>query len=317
MKKKEKPPRLKAQIRQLEDRIQSLESFIRDLGQTEPAESGQSDADQSGAFPKFFKRGLKQRYLTRVQKVLDQPDFDYFLFEHANRESDAKLQARLTQIVELFLGKGNVLDVGCGRGDFLQVMKEKFIPAYGIDTNRDSVAECQERGLEAMEADAFDHLPTVPRASLGGIFLGRVLEHLSANKAMKLAESCCRALKPGGVLVVNSINPQCLTALGAFWKDPTRLLPMHRDLTQFILEQAGFVDVRVLDSQLLTEDDRLAVIPVQPEDSAEMRALKESLNRNLEQLNRTLYDGYDYTLVGTVPEALSLETPADTIPDGK
>lgn len=305
MNKKAKSSRKRQAMEQLQARVAALEEMIRQLGGAHE-DSGIASQPGEGLFPAFFRRGLKQRYLSRIQQMLDTPEFDYFLFEYAYRGEREDIRQRQTFLVEQFLGKGNILDIGCGRGEFLELLKERFIPAYGIDLDRDNVLYCQEQGLEVSHEDAFDHLPQVPRGTLGGVYLGQVIEHMPPMRFLKLAHLCYRALKPGGIFIADTVNPQCLTALGWFWKDPTHFAPVPKDLALFILDQAGFVRCRAHDQMPVASYGRLERWELQPGDSSEMRALKETLNKNIDRLNETLYGYQEYAAIGYVPEESEL-----------
>ncbi len=307
MNKKAKSARKRKAMEELEARVAALEGVIRQLGG--PREDSEvSSRPGEDLFPAFFRRGLKQRYLSRIQQLLDTPEFDYFLFEYAYRGAREDIRDRQTFLIEQFLGKGNILDIGCGRGELLELLKERFIPAYGIDLDRDNVLFCQEQGLEALHEDAFDYLPKVPRASLGGVYLGQVIEHMPPKQILKLAHLCYRVLKPGGIFIADTVNPQCLTALGWFWKDPTHVAPVPKDLALFILDQAGFVRCQAYDQSPVPSYGRLESLSPQPGDTPEVRTLKEVLNKNIERLNETLYGYQEYAVVGHVPEEAEILT---------
>lgn len=166
--------------------------------------------------------------------------FDYFMFEHSNRGSIADIKHRQSKYLNLFLGRQNVLDLGCGRGEFLDLLSENGVPATGVDNNLDMVDFCLERGLRVIHADMFEYLESLPDASLDGIFSAQVVEHISPEQIIKLTQLCGRKLMPQAVLVVETVNTNCPEALSNFYLDPTHVRPVPAKMLQFIYEQGPF-----------------------------------------------------------------------------
>src|SRR5207248_7129412 len=137
------------------------------------------------------------------------PPFDYFLFEHRFRGSRAEITRRQAVYLDCFLGRGRVLDLGCGRGEFVELLREHGVPAEGVDGDEDMVDYCRDRGLPVVRADLFDHLAGLPAASLDGVFAAQVIEHLPPERLWRLVHLCAAALKPGGALVFETINILC------------------------------------------------------------------------------------------------------------
>jgi 2-polyprenyl-3-methyl-5-hydroxy-6-metoxy-1,4-benzoquinol methylase len=167
-------------------------------------------------------------------------DFDYFMFEQRFRGSTESIRKRQSHYVDVFRDADNVLDLGCGRGEFVQLLSEHGISVTGIDSNLEMVESCRERGLKVIQADLFQHLQSQPDASLGGIFAAQVIEHFPPNRIMALIELAAQKLKPGGRFVAETINPNCPNALANFHLDPTHVRPVPFGLLQFMFEQAGF-----------------------------------------------------------------------------
>lgn len=166
--------------------------------------------------------------------------FDYFMFEQRFRGDMTEIKQRQESYVDFFRGRGNVVDLGCGRGEFVELLSEQSIPATGIDMNEEMIESCQARGLKVVLAGLFEYLESRPDRSIGGIFSAQVVEHLSSNQIMRLVELCGTKLEAGGIAVVETINANCLYALGNFYLDPTHVKPVPCNLLQFMFEQAGF-----------------------------------------------------------------------------
>src|SRR5262245_34051023 len=175
------------------------------------------------------------------------PATAYVRFEDRHRGSREEIRHRQRAYLDLFAGAGRVLDVGCGRGEFLELCREAGIEAQGIDVDPAMVARCREAGLAAEQVDALAYLEGVPDASLGGIFCAQVIEHIPPEALIALVRLAHRKLRPGGVLLCETPNPACLTVFsGAFYVDLSHLKPIHPEAARFVLEAAGFreVDIR-------------------------------------------------------------------------
>lgn len=141
-------------------------------------------------------------------------------------------------------GKAPVVDVGCGRGEWLELLRDADVAAYGIDVNKVVVDRCVERGLDVRAGDALVHLREVPEGSVRAITSFHVVEHLDLDTLVGLIDAALVALQPGGVLVFETPNPtNLLVGAASFYLDPTHLKPLHPQFLQFLLEARGFVDV--------------------------------------------------------------------------
>ena len=139
-----------------------------------------------------------------------------------------------------------VLDLGCGRGEWLELLKEQKLAGRGVDINSAMIAQCQERGLEVVEADAIEYLRSLPKSSLGAITGFHIIEHLPLRTLLELVAESYRALQPGGVLIFES--PNCKNILvGAtnFYIDPTHRNPVFPDTASFILDSFGFTRIEL------------------------------------------------------------------------
>ena len=142
---------------------------------------------------------------------------------------------------------GPVLDIGCGTGELLDVLRENEIEAYGIDLADSAVAGCAARGLRVEVGDALHHLATVPAASLGAITAIQVVEHLGIDTLLEMIDLSLRALSPGGVLILETPNPANeIVGANSFYLDPTHARPLPSELLEFLVSVRGFTDAHVL-----------------------------------------------------------------------
>jgi SAM-dependent methyltransferase len=168
---------------------------------------------------------------------------DYFAFEARMRGSTADVRERQRPYVDDFRDAAPVLDVGCGRGEFLGLLRDAGIEARGVDADADMVAYARGEGLEVEQADALEYLARLPEGSLGGIFAAQLVEHLPPSQLFRLLELAARALRPGGLLVAETINPLSPLALRAYFADLTHAQPIVPETLALLAKQAGFRDV--------------------------------------------------------------------------
>ena len=193
-------------------------------------------------------------------------DSTYVDFEHRFRGTRDEIRARQKDAVPFMadlVGKtAPVVDLGCGRGEWLELLAELGVPAYGVDTNTAMVREAMENGLDARLGDAVAHLEQVPESSLQGVTAFHFVEHIPLDVLVRMLDSALVGLKPGGTLLLETPNPTNLIVGAAnFYLDPTHLRVLHPDFLAFLVESRGFVDVqvhyvhRVVEESVLEEDE--------------------------------------------------------------
>lgn len=222
----------------------------------------------------------------------------YLELERRFRGTEEEIGERLAPYLPTLQGRGPVLDLGCGRGEALALLTGHGIDARGVDTSAAMVARCRERGLEATEADLFEHLAATKEGTLGGVVSFHVIEHLPPEAVDRLVRLAFRALAPGGVLILETPNPLSLVvAARNFWLDPTHRRPIHPESLELSFRLAGFDPVERLDlrpfpaAQCLPQAD-LAAFP------EEQRPLADALNRLRDRLDDLLHGHQDYAVVG-------------------
>jgi 2-polyprenyl-3-methyl-5-hydroxy-6-metoxy-1,4-benzoquinol methylase len=172
------------------------------------------------------------------------PEFanvDWLKFAEKFRGSEDDIRSRQRMYASRFAKHASVLDIGCGRGEMLQMFREAGIAARGIDSNEDSIARCQANGLDAEKADLFAYLSALPDASLGGVICCQVVEHLPQARLPEMIRLVHAKLRTGGLLAIETPNPECLAIFAThFYIDPTHRHPIPPALASFYLEEAGF-----------------------------------------------------------------------------
>jgi len=177
------------------------------------------------------------------------PEFanvDWLKFAEKFRGAEEDIRARQRMYASRFHGHAPVLDLGCGRGELLQVLQDAGIAARGIDSNDDSIALCAAKGLDAEKADLFAYLKELPDASLGGVICCQVVEHLPPAKLPEMIRLVHAKLRAGGLLTLETPNPECLAIFAThFFIDPTHSRPIPPALAGFYLEEAGFGRIEI------------------------------------------------------------------------
>ena len=173
-----------------------------------------------------------------------------------------------------------MLDIGCGRGEFLEMMQSAGIPAKGIDLSQESVDTCLHKQLDAEVADLFVYLENLPEASLDGIFCSQVVEHLPPERLPEMIRLCASRLQRNGVLAIETPNPECLAIFAThFYLDPTHQRPVPHPLLAFYLEEFGMGNIEV--RKLSPAADSMPSVKSLPEDFRE-----------------AFFGGLDYAILG-------------------
>jgi len=139
-----------------------------------------------------------------------------------------------------FFPTGPVLELGSGRGEFLDLLREAGVEAHGVDNDEGMVAAATAAGHRVALGDAIDYLAAAAPGSLGGVFCAHFLEHLTPDQVARVFAGAARALRPGGVFVAAVPHAGSLAVLGHdFWLDPTHVRFYHPTLLAFFATQAG------------------------------------------------------------------------------
>jgi 2-polyprenyl-3-methyl-5-hydroxy-6-metoxy-1,4-benzoquinol methylase len=224
-----------------------------------------------------------------------EPNFDYFGFEEKFRGSAEDIKARQRAYVEYFQGQNDILDIGCGRGEFLELLREAGIKVKGVDLDLDMVLYCREKGLNVIQEDGFAYLDSLPDEALGGVFAAQVIEHLESKQIIELVKLCQRKLRPGGILILETLNPKCLMIFAeSFYMDFSHIKPIHPEAMKFLLESTGFLNIELKFSAPVEPSKRLLAFP----DLEAFGTTLKTFNHSLEQLNELLYGFQDYAVIG-------------------
>ena len=232
---------------------------------------------------------LETRLPTGLETVPHQDDL-YWSLEKVFRGTREDIKSRQTPYLKYVrscsvrLEEYPILDLGCGRGEWLEVLRDAGYPARGVERNRLMVEHCRSKTLEVEERDILEYLSVLESESVGFVTVFHVVEHLEHEQLLFLLKQVRRVLRSGGMLLIETPNPEnLLVGSCRFYLDPTHKKPIPPDLLRFLVGRYGFIDLEVLPLHPCSSRERL-----------------QDGGQN-ERLNDVLYGPQDYAVVGHKP----------------
>ena len=172
--------------------------------------------------------------------------FDYGRFQERFRGSEEYVAKSQSQYLEICRGLAPVADLGCGRGELLELFQAEGVECLGVDSDPDAAGACRDKGLNAEAGDLFEFLRRQEDGSLGAIVSAHVVEHLPPLRLPEIVELAAAKLKPAGILALETPNPACLAIFsGDFYLDPTHRRPAPAQQLRFYMEESGLGGVEV------------------------------------------------------------------------
>ena len=229
---------------------------------------------------------------------IDTAECSYFVFEERFRGSREEIMKRQSVFLRHFTGCKNVLDIGCGRGEFLELLRTEGIGSYGIDVDEDMVNYCRSRGLCVERIDAISYLQEIEDKGLDGVFLDQVVEHLENEYLMKVLRLSYQKMIYGSYIVAETVNPLSFTSFANFYIDMSHKKPLHPQTLSYLFESAGFREVRIEFHSPLPDYARLEAIPPIEYMDGNIKNISNIYNSNIDKLNKILYGPQDYVVIG-------------------
>ena len=225
--------------------------------------------------------------------------YKYVGFEQAFRGTEADIERRLEGYCSRFDGASEVLDVGCGRGEFLRMLRDRGVSGRGLDANHEMVEVCQARGLEVAEGDALGYLDSIPDGSLGGLIATQVVEHFRSDYLMRFLELAYHKLRPDSTIILETLNVDSWSAFfGPYLRDITHERPLPPETLRFLLEASGFQRIELQFSSPADEDAKLRTVELPQPSPERIATLVKTFNANVDKINTLLFTFLDYAAIG-------------------
>jgi len=229
----------------------------------------------------------------------------YVQFEDRFRGSQQDIRKRVEDYVPILGQSNDIVDIGCGRGELLALLRDQGVAARGVDSNLAMVELCRERGLNVEHGDALSYLQKQPDQSIGGLAAIQVVEHFAPGYLAGFLETAFHKMRPGAPLVLETINPACWMAFfETYLRDLTHRQPLHPDTLKHLVQACGFSQVDVQFRAPVAEADRLDKVhdlgkPAGPvsEAARPLSELADAINAHADKLNRLLFSSMDYVVV--------------------
>jgi len=243
-----------------------------------------------------IQKGLTQKSAPSASAAKE--NANYFLFEERFRGSREDIKQRQLAFLPYFEKCSRVLDIGCGRGEFLEILKDNAIGGIGVDSDPDMVAYCRSRQLAVEHSDAIAYLETLEDKNLDGIFIDQVVEHMEPDYLIRLLELCHQKMKFGYHIVVETVNPLSFVSFVNFYIDMTHKRPVHPETLLYLLSAVGFRECEKKFFSPVSDEGRLKKIEGTADMNAAERKNVDGFNHNVEMLNTVLFGAQDYAVVG-------------------
>jgi 2-polyprenyl-3-methyl-5-hydroxy-6-metoxy-1,4-benzoquinol methylase len=228
----------------------------------------------------------------------------YVAFEDQFRGSQDVIRRRVEDYVPILATASDIVDVGCGRGELLALLKEQGTTARGVDVNPAMVELCRSHGFDVEESDALSYLQRQADGRIGGLIAIQVVEHFTPDYLVKFLETAFHKMRPGAPLLLETINPACWMAFfETYLRDLTHRQPLHPETLKHLVQTSGFTNVDVQFRAPVSEVDRLdrvnlpAAASATPEVAGPLEDLAAGINAHADKLNRLLFSSMDYVVV--------------------
>lgn len=243
--------------------------------------------------PEGVKEDVEKISKDKLQDLSDKISYDleslYVFLEDNLRGSRKEIKERLKIYIPIIkkanIGKkdSSILDIGCGRGEWLELLKEENLYGRGLDSNKVMVKICKDRGLDVIDSDAINFIKNISDNSLGAVTGFHLIEHYGFDFLIKLLDEILRILKPGGLVILETPNPNnVLVGSCSFYLDPTHNKPIPSSLIKLVLESRGFSKIKIMNINPFKDDFKI----------------KEDDSETSKRFNDYFYGPQDYAVVG-------------------
>ena len=220
-------------------------------------------------------------------------DYIYYDLENILRGSEEEIRQRQQDYLKYMKNDGPVLDIGCGRGELLELLLHNGFESMGVDSNKLMVDYCISKGLKATQAEGISYLSNLKDESLGGLTAFHFIEHLDSNSLCSFLITALRKIKDGGILILETPNPLgSYTLSRSFYLDFSHLRPVHPNALKLLLESIGFTVVKLM--YLSPWEDAIKLTPII---SKAGDRVVEIVKENFDKLNEIIFSPRDYSII--------------------
>ena len=286
-------------LREMQELVQKNEEMLRQMEQYTAActrELSELRDTQCGQNEQMHRLLAEQEAAlgevqNRLNKEMVYEHLDYFDFEDHFRGNRRDIKENQKHYLPYFEGCSQVLDLGSGRGEFLELLKENGVDATGVDNYQAFVDYCLDRDLKVVKADAVEYLKKQEKNSCDGITAFQLAEHLSTDDLIALCKESYRVLEAGRALVIETPNPTCLsTYINSFYLDPSHSKPVHPKMLEYLLKKAGFRDIQVVLTEQSKTGYRLPLLAAVSDNLAEF-------NDGVNFMSDIVFGSQDYAII--------------------
>jgi O-antigen chain-terminating methyltransferase len=224
----------------------------------------------------------------------------YVAFEDRFRGSKTEIAARVDEYLPVLESVSDVVDVGCGRGELLALLRARGVGARGVDANQAMVDVCRSQGLDVDHGDALAYLERQRDGSVGGLVAIQVVEHFEPGYLTRFLQTAYHKMTPGAPLILETINAACWMAFfECYIRDLTHQRPLHPETLRYLVQASGFSAADVRLRRPVTEEDRLDHVtgPWTGAGAESVARVAAALNAHAEKLNARLFSSMDYAVV--------------------
>lgn len=203
------------------------------------------------------------------------------------------LRSRYAELAKEMIGCDPVVDLGFGRGEFMELLTELGVAVRGVEPDPQLVTSARGRGLDVEQGLAVEYLRGLEPGSIGGIVMIQVIEHLSPQHVIDFVGLAAEKLRPGGKVVIETVNPASLyTYARAFWVDPDHVRPVHPNFLEFLFREAEFAKLSIEYRSPVADAERLVALPGDDPQT-------QLLNQNFDRIGALLFGDQDYAVIAT------------------
>ena len=248
--------------------------------------------------------GVPQELYKGASSTSRRLPLNYFLLQNRFQGPEEGTKEDLQELLKFFssdvaVESGTVVQLGCGRGEFLELLAGAGVRAFGVDADEAMTLICRDKGLSVAHDEGLNYLKQLADGTLGGLVARHYLPRLDRGQIIELIAVAARKVRPGGKVIFEASNPQSFTALSSkFFRDPSNQWPLHPETLRFMMESNGIKVEQIVFSSPVLEENSLRPVTISPLLPPAWQQTFKGINENLARLNEVLFGNQSYIIVG-------------------